>query len=339
MRVSKTSFLDHVKWLRKASQVANAEFLVAGDTLQALVRQGSRQVVLHPRFLTPAGQELLVTPQLHDATEAFLGWLPYSSRHLPVAGDRPAFRRLARSLGLKAPEIFEDPAAAKGDLILTKAGSSPRRNVAGPYRSRAGHPADLATGEQYEQFIPGDLLRVWYWNGTAICAERHSTPSVVGDGVSTVRELILRRAHEGKLLSDAHRAVLLARSEMVLRHHGATLSTVLQRDARQRVEVGYGASPPIAPEDLQLVDLTEEPGPTWRPMVREAGRSVAGALPEAIRSSILFTLDAVLDDDDRISLLEMNGNPAVHPIAYPAMIAAMFSAAPHDKSSPVQPSA
>ncbi len=41
MRASKSSFLDHVKWLRKAVLAAKADLLVAGDSMQALVRQES----------------------------------------------------------------------------------------------------------------------------------------------------------------------------------------------------------------------------------------------------------------------------------------------------------
>ncbi len=38
------SFLDHVMWLRRAVLAARADFHVAGDTMQALVRLGSREV-------------------------------------------------------------------------------------------------------------------------------------------------------------------------------------------------------------------------------------------------------------------------------------------------------
>jgi hypothetical protein len=326
VRLSKTSLLDHLKWLRRGTAAAGAELLLAGDTLQAHVRRGSRHVVLHPRFLTPAGGELHVTPQLHDSTEAFLGWLPYASRHVAIAGDRQAFRRLARSLGLMAPEIFVDAAAASGDVVVTRPGASFRRNVIGPFRSTAEHPADGARGEQYEQFVAGEFLRVWSWSGAPLCAEWHATPSVVGDGASSVRDLILRCADAGKLLSDGERAVLLARSETVLRHQGATPSTVLPRGQRRRVEVGYGVSPPVTPGDLRLVDLAEEPGPAFVGSVREAARQLGGALSEPGEAGILFTLDAIVDDAGRLWVLELNGNPNVHPLVYPAMIASLLAA-------------
>jgi len=38
---SKNSFLDHVKWLRKAVAAEQAEFILAGDSMQALVRKGN----------------------------------------------------------------------------------------------------------------------------------------------------------------------------------------------------------------------------------------------------------------------------------------------------------
>ena len=41
--------------------------------------------------------------------------------------------------------------------------------------------------------------------------------------------------------------------------------------------------------------------------------------------SSVFTLDAVIDDDDRVWLLEMNSHPMIHPNVYPHMLASVFT--------------
>jgi hypothetical protein len=328
VRVSKNSLLDHVKWLRRAVLAAHAEFLVAGDTMQALVRRGPRHVTLHPRFQTRAGGEILVTPRLHDETDAFLGWLPYASRHFPLGADDAAFRRLARSLGLRAPELFTKRPSSKVALVVSRATAAPVRQVDGPFRSPEDHPVELQPGEHYEQFVEGELLRAWFWNETPICAERDTTPFVVGDGTSTIRELIIRRMDEETLLSVRDREVLLTRSAVVLRYHDQTLGTVLPEGARQRIEVGYGVSPPLARDDRHLLDLRSGPEPAWLPSLRDAGRRLLGAMPEAVRAGSLFTVDAILDAEQDVWLLSMNGHPTVHPLAYPVMIENLLLAAP-----------
>lgn len=334
MRVSKTSLLDHVKWLRRAAQATNAELVVAGDSLQAFLRRGKEHAVLLPRFLTRSGGAHLMTPELHDESEAFLGWLPYGSRRVPFADDPASFRRKARALGLDAPEILAAD-AAPGDGVVVVRGTVPQaRQVDGPFRSASEGAPDASKGDRIEQFAEGDFLRVWYWSGAPVCAELDVTPFVVADGTSTVRQLIARRVDQGRLLSQRDREVLAARSAVVLRHRGETLETVLPQGTRRRVEVGYGASPPLVAADVQLLDLHAEPAPPWLAAVRDAGARLAAELPEQSRSSILFTLDAVLDDDRRIRPLELNANPVVHPLAYPAMIDALIQTQPHAATRP-----
>lgn len=46
-----------------------------------------------------------------------------------------------------------------------------------------------------------------------------------------------------------------------------------------------------------------------------------------MRGTTLFTLDAMVDAQDHVWLLEMNSNPMVHPDAYPVMMTRLYEAA------------
>jgi hypothetical protein len=50
------------------------------------------------------------------------------------------------------------------------------------------------------------------------------------------------------------------------------------------------------------------------------------SIPEPLRPASLYTVDAIADAEERIWLLEMNCNPAVHPDAYPVMFEGLFGA-------------
>jgi len=317
------AFFEHVKSLRRAVMTAGAEFLVAGDTLQALVRQGKRHWLLHPQFVTFLDAAPRRTPALHDRSELFAGWRPYVARTWPLAADRAAFRRLARKEGLSAQELSSDAAASPGPVVVSRLSASSGRQVEGPFRAGGERPLDVAQGESYEPFVRGDLLKVWFWNGAPICAEQERLPFVIGDGAATIGELVSRAAGLARV-PEPEREVLLARCELVLRVDGRTLSTVLPAEARQAVALGYGASPVHG--GREVLDLGSDPDPGWMPSMRRAGVAMLAAIPEAIRSGTLFTVDAIVDEGGRLWLLDMDCNPVVHPLVYPAMIGSLVGA-------------
>jgi hypothetical protein len=55
-----------------------------------------------------------------------------------------------------------------------------------------------------------------------------------------------------------------------------------------------------------------------------AGRALWHGIPEEMRTGVVYTVDAVVDSQDKLWLLEMNANPGLHPDAYPAMLAAVL---------------
>ncbi len=324
MEASKNEFLDHVKWLRHAVMAAGAEFIVAGDSLQALLRRGSHHWLLHPQFLMTVGGVGQYTPQLHEQSETFAGWLPYRTKRWPISTDKLAFKRFATAAGLPVPEHFMAAADSLGDVIVKRASSSFGRHLHGPFRSARERPLDLSQSEYYERFVRGDMLKIWFWNDTPVCAEQIKMPFVTGDGASTLRELITLRAKHRRRYTKEEFDEQLASCSSVLRYFGADLETVLPKGTTQLIEFRY-SSYLRPPGDRVTLDFATQPEPSWMPIIRTAGRKLVAGIPEGIRAKTQFTVDAILDDAGQVWFLEMNSNPMTHPLAYPLIVQSMLA--------------
>lgn len=324
--MSDDGFLEHVKALRAAVAGAGGDFLIAGDTLQSLVRHGKHHWLLHPQFVTALGGALRRTPALHGETVVFAGWRPYQARSFPLAVDRGAFRDLVRSEGLSAPELSREPGALSGPVLVSRVTPEGRR-LEGPFRTAVERRLE-SDADAYEPFVRGDFLKVWFLEGSAVCAERERLPVVIGDGVRSLRELLMVGLAPAP---EKEREVLVTRCELVARAVGMELSTVLPKGVRQAVAVGYGATPLHG--GREGIDLAAPGAPDWCSALQRAGAAVARTLPEGLRVGTVFTLDAILDESQRPWLLDVDCNPLIHPLVYRPLIAALVAAAPADAAA------
>ncbi|OCS45075.1 hypothetical protein [Ralstonia pickettii] len=194
MLPSKNSFLDHVKWLRKAVAAEEAEFILAGDTMQALVRKGNMHLRLRPQFLITIDGTRQYSSTPSDGPQMFAGWFPYETRRWRLASDKLAFKHFAQSAGFQVPEHDVSPTSQMTDVVVKRTASSFGTQVSGPYRTAQEHTIDPSLGEYYERFIFGDLVKIWFWNAEPICAEVDRMPYVMGDGVLNLRQQIIVRA-------------------------------------------------------------------------------------------------------------------------------------------------
>jgi hypothetical protein len=327
MLSSTHGLLDHLKLLRRAARASGAELLFAGETLQALVRKGDAHLVLHPQFLMSQGGAIRRTPALHDESELFLGWLPYRSKHWPLAIDRVAFQRHAAESGLPVARIAQGTNGSAGPVVVRRATPSFEPFLRGPYRTAAEAAPETAAGELCEPYVEGDALTVWYWDGRPVAAELAQVPFVVGDGQATLGDLVVRGAERGGAASAGELRARLHEAEAIARLDDLTLGSVLPSGARQVVGLGHG-SPLGALRARQLVDLAAAPG--WLPAMRRAGEALLAAIPEETRPSTLFTVQATLDARGEPWLVDLDASPPIHPIAYPAMLEALL---PRDEAA------
>jgi hypothetical protein len=321
---SKNNMLHHYMWLRAALNGAGAEAILSCDNLDVLVRRAGRHWRLHARFLAVHEGRQQYTAQVSPEVNTFAGWLPYELKQWPLGADKLAFKRYAREAQLPVPDYSLDPRSELADVIVKRVHSSFGAQIAGPYRDARQHPLNREQGEYYERFVEGRILKIWFWEGQPLCLEMDDMPFVVGDGSSTLGQLIMGRAELYRRHDAQQRQRLLDDCAPLLGYFNRHAGTVLPKGARQLVEFRYG-SYLLHPRGRQVVDLRAEPIAALMPTLETAGLRLLAAIPAAVRRHTLFTVDAILDRHSQLWLLEMNCNPAVHPLAYPAMLSGLLA--------------
>lgn len=319
VQASKTRLLDHLRWLRQAASESETDLLVAGHSLQALLRRDGQRWALEPRFLSASSELVFETPALDDYVQGFAGWLPHPPRTWDTAEDAIRFNSFVREHGLPAPELVFEEAPGLADVMIRSAMRDLRATCRGPYRMAIECPLEPARREYYEPYRSGPQLRLWFWNDLLVCGEIVAAPTVTGNGASTVRDLIADRAAYSRPWAENDLAVLLARCAPLVAYHGSGLGTVPGKG--ERVVVDHGMDSPLAhPSDRQALELTGAPDTGWVKIARRAGAEIMSAAPEEWRSGTLYTVDAVLHSDEQLWLMAMDANPTVHPVVYPAMV-------------------
>lgn len=329
MQLSKHDLLEHVRWLRHAVAGAKGQLLIAGDSLQALIRRGDDHVVLHPRFVTEVDGAMVFTPQVDGHGGRFGGWLPYVAKPWPLDLDRAVFKRILASSGVGfAAEVTSDSTDPSATPVVVKGASTSRRAfLEGPFRSVHERPLRHGSGEYYERFVDGEPLEAWYWNGALVCAELMKRPTVTGDGASTLRDLVLARASFSAPRAAGAEEALVARCDRYLAYLGTSVTAVVPRGERRAVDFRHRSILAI-PSDVQVIALASAPNHGWVAELRSAGRALHAAFPAAARSDTLFAIEAVLDESQRIRVLGLNWMTEAHPLAYPAIVGSIVPTLP-----------
>lgn len=318
-------FRDQVRWLRRAARSLGIDVLVELDSMRAYLRKGDAHGELHPQFLTRIDGQLRYVPRFDDDANQFAGWRPNQAPVTwPASANKLVFKRAAARAGLPVPDHWLDDDTPRADVLVKCATGSFGEQVHGPFRSSTERPLRHELGEYYERFIEGELVKVWYWGSQAVGLECDPMPTVVGDGASSIRALVTRRASVPGV-AEERVARQLARCATMLAYDGGTLDDVPAAGEFRRVEFRYG-SDVMVQRERQLVDLRGAVDAKWAPLVA-MGPQLERLIPEAQRGQLLFAVDAVRDGNGHFFLLEMNSNPFVNPLAYDAMLATWLARA------------
>jgi hypothetical protein len=324
-----TVTLNHFRALSEWAAAHRADARLDIQTFQVEVRRGEWRAVLHPRFLSTANGILSYSPVLAAGATAFIGWLPYRPIQWAMSTDKIEFKKFAHESGLRTPKIWTGDQMPDRDHVLKLPVGSFGLAVFGPYR--AGAPAPAATdqgrragGERIfaEQFVAGRNVKAWFWGGEPFHLHLDPYPSVRGDGTSTVEALIARRIGrvDAALPEDGNRAWILSS----LAYQERALTDVLPDGDGlwfdYRYGRRYGADPVQSHSDNMLSQLSADA----QRQVREIGDKMSRALLKSFELPVLFAIDGVLDQDDRIWWLEANSNPILPPTGYPLVLATLF---------------
>jgi hypothetical protein len=308
------NFLQHALAVSTWMQEHDAKGGIDPKTMGMEIALGDRAVRFYPQFTIQQEGQLSFVPRLQPGVAGFVGWVPNPGKGWKESSDKLAFKDFARRHGLRTPLSGGPGTVPMTDYLVKKASSTLGRHVEGPFP--AAHRAAIAPGFFWEQFVRGRVVKAWYWNGELAVAEAVQMPTVTGDGKRTIAELALYA------LGPVAAASPLPAEFLALQ--GESIASVPA--AGKVVQLEYRYISPFNPSNHVDQDIRAAiRGTAFEEQLVRAGRACLQCVPEDLRADTAFSIDAVLDAQDRLWLLEINCNPLLHPAFYPVMLDSLFA--------------
>ncbi len=323
----------HMKSINACLSRFGADATVNLRTFRLEVRARNRYYHFVPQFIYLDGEKLHFSPQLPGNVRGFIGWLPYFNKRWPLATDKLAFKGFCNAAGLPTPRGWEKPSESVRDFIIKQRTSSFGYGIRGPFRKLdAGHPAHKIEDREYcEHFVAGTIAKAWYWNDKPVCLELRKMPTITGNGVDTMLQLASPKILSLFGLPLEHREI-----EALAQYQDASLDTVIPAGTTLLADFRY-SSPLIQTTAQNQNVLSENLGNEIGRQFVEAGPTLWQGIPEDIRAATAFTVDAIVDDKNRVWFLEMNCNPILHPDVYLPMFETLFGPAEEGVAQPARP--
>lgn len=321
--------LNHFKVVQNWMSANGAEGELDIATFELEIRCRHRYFRLFPQFVAQKQGRFVYEPNLTSFSFGFIGWRPYRTINWPLSDDKLAFKNFMRNAGERTPAFWRDPSLAQQDYVLKRSRGSFGDDLAGPFRT-----AVIPDTKQFistdskgvafaEQFIHGEILKVWYWGDREIYAQRKTYPEIKGDGVSSIRVLVNELlALSGKHLDseDPDYPTLLTS----LSYQGLELDSIPSVNTRIWLDYRYGRSYVRTGLRTAADNALPDMSASLMEQIVRAGAILSKDLNKQLGAPVLFSLDAVIDKDERIWWLEMNSNPTLPPDGYPFIFASLF---------------
>lgn len=310
----------HIKSIRAWAKQNNAKFSICMDTFKLRVSAAGKSYELIPRFIIEAGNKLAYTHAYLESGFNFVGWLPYELKRWPLASDKITFKDFCRRHGLRAPRYSipgEEPPQLENFIVKQRQGSF-GQCMQGPFRASdiPMEKVSIAADEYFDEYIFGRSTKIWYWGAQATAMESLDPPFIIADGIHSLKEIAdSRRGSFDKNYS-------LDSSASMLAWQGWSAASIPPKD--ERIYLDYKHSTAYDRPTLQMRNDLPDQSEAIKTELQRIGGILISAVPESIRNLCMFTLDAIIDDQDRLWLLEMNSHPMVHASVYPAMLNEMF---------------
>ena len=311
------SMLNHMRAISECLPRFGARAELKFDSFQIEVRSRGLYYDLIPQYAVLSKGKLVYTPYLTSNVTSFIGWRHYFNRQWELSTQKLAFKRYCLANGVRTPALFSAPEEVTTDVIIKRTRSSFGEGISGPFSAADARALNrpLETGEYYDQFINGDIAKIWYWEDKPVCLEIKPMVYVTGVGEQTLRDLITE-------IRSSFVPVEWGSVEALARYQGLSLDSVVVEGQRVLVDFRWLSS--LHPSHLNNSNVLPTFQGSAREQMERAGSIFWAGIPKGIGSKILYTIDAVIDPNQNVWFLEMNSNPVVHPDAYAAMFEGLF---------------
>ncbi len=302
--------LHHLNRISEWVKSKGGQVHLSAETFALSLHLDGRVIRLQPRFSTRISGKLSYT-RLFDGKGGFIGWVHDSAILWKESRDKAQFKLTANQLKLRVPAGWNSGKFLAEDYLVKSRTGSFGENMGGPYKASKLQKPLESNDQFYEQFIPGKSIKIWCWNHHVAAAELIEPPYLIGDGIKSVAELAaFRRSSLDKTLS-------LEGSADILAWQNKTLDAVPTEGEKVWIDFRYAT--PFDNVTFQDRDQWASCSASIRHQISHAVASLAQYLAQDGKHK-LFTVDAVVDDKERVWFLEMNSHPMVHPNIYRHML-------------------
>ncbi|VVE50283.1 hypothetical protein PCO31110_04703 [Pandoraea communis] len=310
----------HITAVRRWAVAAEGALSFDALTYRATVTVGTRSVALIPKFSfrTPSDSLAYTNGLTEEVANGFAGWLPYTVKSWPISTDKIVFKRYCEDHQLRVTPAWRphEPAQA-ADYIVKRRNGSFGQNILGPFRnSQSGSAPELLDSDYCEAFILGRTCKIWYWNAKPVAMEALELPHLIGDGRRTLGALASERR------GSFDRSYSLETSGEMLAWQGRQADDVVPQG--ERVYLDFKFATPYDVWQLKDRDCLANQSSALTAHLHHVGEVLWCGIPESVKNGSVFTVDAILDADDQLWLLEMNSNPMVHQNCYAPMLDSAF---------------
>lgn len=317
--MSTTSFVTHFRELSAAAKNLGLHAQIQFDSLRVEVAGSDRYFELEPEFaiMDPRGFREF-SHELPLQSRAFTGWRCGSKKTCEVSLDKNAFLAFCARNQVRTPRIYARASDVTSAVVVKQVRPGKRGIIRGPF-ARDAIPAECLQPPNeviLQEFVPGQVLEAWYWNGQLFVVQILNRPSVVGDGVSPIRDLIACNSLHPDWID-------WAAAEDALRFQGETIDTVLPSGKELAVDIRFNTAvqmPAFGPENA----LNTIVGTPVHEQLLHAGPVFFNALPADIRPHTQFVLGAIIDSQQRLWFTDMVTDLRIHPDVYDLMLRGLF---------------
>lgn len=307
--------LQHLRAVRRWADTQGVQMHLSARSWSLTLTRGQVVQRLVPRFVVHRDGRLCYV-RAFEEEGSFAGWHQPDQVGWSLARDKIAFKRHASAMGLRVPSGWNTAQAMANDFVLKRREGSFGAEVHGPYRAASWlFPESLEEDAYYEQFISGRSAKAWCWNGHVAALELIEPPHLVGDGQRSLHLLGAQRGNVG-------RALPLEKAVNMLSWQGLTVESV--PDNGQKVLLDFKYTTPFDAPSFENRNVWQHQDERIKHQFARAASLLKTCLPVSLHGRGLFTLDAVLDEQDRAWFLEMNSHPMIHPDVYEPMLGTLM---------------
>jgi hypothetical protein len=315
-----TNLIAHLRAMRDSAQKIGAQIKIDFASLNLEISKDDKYFEFFPVFGELFADEmwLELVPKLSSRTAGFAGWRLLDEALLPLRNNRVEFKQFCDAKALATPKLLKDATQSWSNVLIKEITSARRGTIHGPMSAADAFARDnrFLESRYVEEYIDGDTVQAWYVGGQLACVERRRKPSVVGDGRSTVRDLISRIKHP-QFPTD----VIVAKS--LLQTQGLDMETV--PPSGQIVNVDLRFSSALQSEAYLNENLLREiESSVLTDQLRRAGKALFDTIPMGLQNQTVVRLDGVVDSQQKMWFTDVGPKTYIHPDVYSMWLPALF---------------